>query len=406
MTFFVVSCLGLVLVSGLFYLFPRIGQRTVEEDLSRSNRALFKRRAAELATEENAALEQDARLRLLEDEQQAQAPSKAAERGAMPLWWLLPFVALFSTVTYYQLGSAPDVVITQQLQSVDDSMEPATMQALMADIEDRAGQRPDNLYYSALLGRYYMGLEEYSRASAIYGELAEQAPEDAQALAYAAQAEFLAAGRVLDERSQMLAEQALAVNPHQRTALGLLGMASFERGQYRAAIGYWQRLLAVEPPDSESASMIQGVITLAEARLNGSDAVAEAPAATTEPGGPVGEESAVLGVSVRVQLPDGASLAPSDTVFVLARAPQSASRMPIAVQRLTGQALPATLRLDDRHSMAGQKISTTETVMVLVQVSPSGQPGEANASWLGQAGPVAPSIDGEVIDITLRPSAG
>ena len=67
--------------------------------------------------------------------------------------------------------------------------------------------------------------------------------------------------------------------------------------------------------------------------------------------------------------------------------------MPIAVQRLTGAQLPVTLRLDDSNSMAGQKLSAASSVIVAVQVSRSGRPGEANARWLGQAGPVAPSVD-------------
>ena len=43
--------------------------------------------------------------------------------------------------------------------------------------------------------------------------------------------------------------------------------------------------------------------------------------------------------------------------------------------------------------------------MVLVQVSPEGRPGEASATWLGQAGPLAPSLDGETLDIVLTPKS-
>jgi cytochrome c-type biogenesis protein CcmH len=76
--------------------------------------------------------------------------------------------------------------------------------------------------------------------------------------------------------------------------------------------------------------------------------------------------------------------------------------MPIAVQRLQGSQLPITLRLDDSNSMAGQKLSETESIVVIVQVSPDGRPGEAGASWLGQAGPLAPTMETEALDIVLR----
>jgi cytochrome c-type biogenesis protein CcmH len=65
--------------------------------------------------------------------------------------------------------------------------------------------------------------------------------------------------------------------------------------------------------------------------------------------------------------------------------------------------LPLTLRLDDSNSMAGQKLSAAESVVVVVQVSPDGTPGEASATWLGQLGPLAPSTDTEARDIVLSP---
>jgi cytochrome c-type biogenesis protein CcmH len=113
--------------------------------------------------------------------------------------------------------------------------------------------------------------------------------------------------------------------------------------------------------------------------------------------------AAGAGVTVRVALPEGAQVAPSDTVFVLARNAASDSRMPIAVQRLQAAQLPVTLRLDDSNSMAGQKLSDTESVLVIVQVSPDGRPGEAAATWLGQAGPLAPSAELEPLEILLQP---
>lgn len=395
MTVLILACVGLVLVSGLFYLFPRQRPGGADEDLARANLEWFRLRQAELEEEGADALREDARLRLLEDEQQGTLPATASDASRpFPLWLLLPLVAVASSGIYYRLGAAPDVLISRQLQGLDDSSTPQQMEQLMQAIEQRAGKRPDNLHYSALLGRHYMGQQDYARAATTYGRLAEAAPEDAQALAYAAQAEYLAAGRQLSDGARMKAEQALAVNPHQRTALGLLGMASFEQQKYRAAIEYWQRLLAMEPPDSDSARMIAGVIERARQQL-GEASPQPAAASVADSGSP--------GVTVRVTLPRDGALNPSDTVFVLARNAASDSRMPIAVRRLPASQLPVTLRLDDSNSMAGQKLSETESVVVVVQVSPQGRPGEANATWLGQGGPLSPSLDEAPVDIVLTP---
>jgi cytochrome c-type biogenesis protein CcmH len=392
------ACGALLVFSALFYLKPS-GRRdgAADADLARANLEWFKLRQQELAEEGNDSLAADAQLRLLEDEQDIQSPTEAQPAsGKFPAWVLVPVVAVFSIGMYFQLGAAPDVLIARQLQSLDENSTPEQMQALMVAIEQRAEQRPQNLHYVAMLGRYYMGLQDYSRAASAYDELTESAPEDAAALAYAAQARYLAAGRQLDDSARMRAEQALAIDPHQRTALGLLGMASYEQGQYRVAIEYWQRLVAMEPPGSETERMISGVIASAREKLGENpEPVPDSTAAVAAAG---------VGVTVSVSLPEGAKVSPGDTVFVLARNAASDSRMPIAVQRLRGADLPLTLRLDDSNSMAGQKLSEVESVLVLVQVSPDGRPGEANASWLGQAGPLAPTEAGEAVSITLAPS--
>jgi cytochrome c-type biogenesis protein CcmH len=136
---------------------------------------------------------------------------------------------------------------------------------------------------------------------------------------------------------------------------------------------------------------------LVEADPDASDsfAVAAPQAAGTDSG---------AGVTVRVSAPADAAIGPADTVFVLARSAASGSRMPIAVQRLTGAQLPVTVRLDDSNSMAGQKLSQTPSVIVAVQVSPDGRPGDDNAHWLGQVGPLAPTADTAPLDIILRPN--
>jgi cytochrome c-type biogenesis protein CcmH len=408
LTLFILACAGLVLLSGLFYLMPSRRSGGADADLERANVEWYRLRQQELASEGADALQDDARLRLLEDEQQARAAAPVPERQSFPVWLLLPLVAVMSSGFYYMLGGAPDVMISQQLQSLDDESTPEQMQALMDAVEARSAQRPENLDYVALLGRYYMGREDYSRAARTYASLAREVPEDAYALASAAQAEYLAAGRQLSSQARLRAEQALAIDPHQRTALGLLGMASFEQQQYRAAMDYWQRLLAVETPGSESARMITGVIDMARQRLVDAGEIPPdaAPAVAQVEAGAAGDSAAsTSGVTVEVSLPAGASVAATDTVFVLARNAASDSRMPIAVQRLQAGQLPVTLRLDDSNSMAGQKLSATESVLVVVQVSPTGTPGEANATWLGQAGPLAPSADLAPQQILLQPKS-
>jgi cytochrome c-type biogenesis protein CcmH len=395
-TEFYLAAAGLLLLAALFVVFPRWfsrGERHLNE--RGANLDWYATREAELAGEaESAALLEEARLRLLEDEVDGLTEPGDGQQSWRP-WWLLPPLAALAALLYVQLGGMPDVLITRDLQSLGESSTEEDYRAVLMDVEQRARQRPGNLHYQAMLGRYYMDEGDYGRARDLYLALVDSAPEDAMAHALAAQAAYLAAGRVLDDRSQVLAEQALALDPHQPTALGLLGMVAFENRQYRAAIDYWRRLLAREPPGSQTAQMIGGVIARAEAALGEAPPAATGESAVPAAGG--------VGVAVRVELAEGTSAGPDDTVFVFARDPASGSRMPIAVKRLRVADLPVSLYLDDAASMAGQKISALENVLVLARISPRGQPGEEFASHQGQLGPVTPTAQAAERTLVLEP---
>ena len=273
-----------------------------------------------------------------------------------------------------------------------------------------------------MLGNFYMEEGDYQRASELYRGLAARAPNDAGAAARAAQAGFLAAGRRLSTEDQLLAERALSIDPHQRTALGLLGMVSYEQGEYAAAVTYWRRLLVMENPESPAAEMIRGVIARAEAAIGGDPAavpphagtgeanIAAAPGAATPgvatpgvamPGTDTTAKAA--GVTVRLELAQGARAAPGDTVFVFARNPALNTRMPVAARRLTAGQLPVTLRLDDASSMAGQKISELAQVDVVARVSPTGQPGEQHATLQASLSALPPGSGEQVHTLVLRP---
>jgi len=371
--------------------------------LSEFNFEWYRQRRAELAGEGAEGLRKDIELRLLEDEQQS------VERPAQPLqqrfasWLMLPLVAVAATALYLHLGASPDVVISAQLEQLNENTPAGEVRSLIDSVESRSAQRPENLQYQALLGQLYMRENNYGEASRVFRDVARDAPGDARALAYAAQAEYMAAGQVLNDDARLLAEQALAANPHDRTALGLLGMASFRQQKYRAAIEYWQRLLTTETPGSESAQMIAGVIEQARTNLSAEIAAKDGGRETGSTPTPAVEP---IGVTVLVTMPEAASVNAGDTVFVLARASGVSSRMPIAVQRFSAADLPLSVRLDDSNSMAGQKLSSQVAVDIIVQISPDGRPGEANATWLGRAGPVSLADQDGPIEVVLEPRAG
>ncbi|MEM8662343.1 MAG: c-type cytochrome biogenesis protein CcmI, partial [Pseudomonadota bacterium] len=216
MTLFVIAALVLICLSALFFVWPFRRKADQEQDYQQANLEWYQQRRREIAEEGADALAEDAQLRLLEDAQQSANTPTSVKRN-FPSWALLPIVAVLSAGLYYWLGAAPDVMISRQLAALEADSSPLQIQRLMSAIESRSQQRPDNLEYLNLLGRYYMGQEAYQEAADAYGQMVAALPEDAYALALAAQATYMAAGRDLDANTRLLAEQSLAIDPHQRT---------------------------------------------------------------------------------------------------------------------------------------------------------------------------------------------
>ena len=347
----------------------------------------------------NETLRAEARLRLLEDTLPDARPATAADSsaaglGRVALLALGAVLLLLSAAIYRHTGALEDVLIHRDLARLKPGDGAPARARLMERIAARSAAREDNLQYLDLLGQLHMADENYRAASAHFARLAARAPQDPRAQAMAAQAQFLAAGRVLDDRARLLAERALAVDPRQRTALGLLGMAAFEAGSYRAAASYWERLQAQETPASPAYKMLGDVLALARQR-GGLAAPADQAAPLDKTA--VGAHSA--GISVSLAFAEGVAAEPGATVFVFARPASARGGMPIAVRRLSAGDLPLTLRLSDADSMAGQLLSAAGAVRVSAQLSVNGQPGLANARLSGAAGPVA--VGGAEASVTI-----
>lgn len=403
MTGFLLAALTLFFIALGLLAWRRDGPRDADRD--DPNLHWYRQRARELskggcdgAEQGNETLREEARLRLLEDAPldvpldatPAAAADSSAVAGRVPLLALGAVLLLLSGAIYRHTGALEDVLIHRDLVSLKPGDDALARARLMERIAARSAVREDNLQYLDLLGQLHMADEHYRAASEYFARLAERAPQDPRAQAMAAQAQFLAAGRVLDDRARLLAERALAVDPRQRTALGLLGMASFEAGSYRAAAAYWERLQAQETRGSSAYEMLGEVLALARQRGGLAAPVDEAAPvdrAALADKAPSGGDSA--GISVSLAFADGVAAEPGATVFVFARPAAARGGMPIAVRRLSAGDLPLTLRLSDADSMAGQLLSAAGAVRVSAQLSTNGQPGRANARLSGAAGPVA-----------------
>ncbi len=387
--FYAAMSLLTVLAIGLL-LVPRWQQRRWQGESNLDWLALRQGELSDVVGEDRQALSRDAELRILDESSGAESEQVLPNGGTFAggrrgVLLLIAVVVIAPILLYFNLGAIEDVRIADALEGMQDA-SPAEVQRLLSDIEERSAAKPGNVEYLSLLGEYYTAQNAHVRALEIYEQLLLEFPESAELLARAAQAEYLKGERQLTDRARRRAEAALAINPEQRSALGTLGMAAFEAGQYARALQYWEQLLAFEAPGTPGYQMLTTII--AEARTRGG--LADAPAVLAIEA----EPSLSVGVTVTVAMPEGVTA--QGTVFVIARPSGGAQRMPTAAVRRSASELPFSVRLDDTSSMAGQKISALSLIDVEVQLSETGQPGRANASWLANAANIEPTEDAKI----------
>ena len=362
--FFWVFSSALILLAAAFIVFlPRWWQRRAVPESNADWLRLRRRELADSAPE----LLEEAALRVMEDgltpgTVETTLPARYAL--ARPVGGVLALAALVALL-YVKLGSLEDVSISTALEGLEGA-SPGEISALIERIQRRAEQRPDNADYSLLLGEYHLSANEPIRALVYFDRLIAAGATSPDILGKAAQAEFLSADRELSNRARSRAEQALAMDPMAPAALATLGMAAFELADFAAAVRYWETLRSLEPEGSPGYQMLSQVIERARSELQESGIAPDIS----------------VGLKVEVSLTDTVVVNEGATVYVFARPALQQGGMPIAVVRQAVTAWPLTVTLEDRHSMAGQKLSSFTAVSVEVQISANGQPGRENSvAW-------------------------
>ena len=325
---------------------------------------------------------QELERRLLEDMSAGDAPAAAPAAPRAPrlagiaVGLALPLLAVG---LYLQLGNPK--AITEAGRAPAESphagggMDPQQMQAMVEALAARLEQNPRDLEGWAMLARSYTALGRYQEAARAWGKVNELLPDNADVLADYADVLAMAQGRRLAGAPVNLIEQALKANPNHPKSLALAGSAAFEARDYAKAVAYWERLLGVLQPGSESYRSVSGGIAEAKALAGGATpqaARAAAQSASAQKAAPAAGGGP--GVSGKVTLGAGlkGKAAPGDTLFVFARAAQG-PKMPVAIARLQVKEFPVSFTLDDSSAMSpAMKLSSLPEVVVGARISKSG----------------------------------
>ena len=282
--------------------------------------------------------------------------------------------------------------------------------SMIDNLARKVRERPDDARGWELLARSMVSLGRFDEAVEAYAHLNKIAPNDPQILADYADALGMTQGRVLRGKPRELAEQALAVDPRHPKALALAGTAAMDASDWGAAMGYWQRLAAVVPPDSPDVGQLRAIMDEVRARAGpgykfpaptqvAQAGSGKAPAPSSGPAptsGPAAAPSAASAISGSVSIaPDIAKkMNGSEHLFVFARA-EGGPRMPLAIVRLRADALPYQFSLDDSQAMApGMNISSAQAVRIEARISRSGEAKAQPGDLVGTSDVVKPGTRG------------
>ena len=368
--------------------------------------------AGQLSTEELEAARAEVESTLLEDvavvsEGLAQNSQKTSATN-----WSVAVIAagvpIVAGLLYLTLGmpraflhGADAQVAVPQGHPQLESERPASVEELVAKVEQRLQQNPNDAQGWEILANTYMALKRYADAAnalakhmALVGEQPELLVRRADALAMSREGE-------LAGEPEKLLHRALELDSNHPTGLWLSGIAAARRGDAAAALKFLRKAQPLFADKPESAAALRQQIAEAEKSLG----ITEAPAQSEQATPKVTTVQAPMSVVVKVSLDKslGQQVSADDTVFILARA-VNGPRMPLAVARKTVKDLPVEVRLDDSMAMMPKmKLSNFKTVELIARVSKSGNAIAQSGDLVGKNGPLSlPIAEPVAISISQR----
>jgi cytochrome c-type biogenesis protein CcmH len=253
--------------------------------------------------------------------------------------------------------------------------------AMIDKLSQRLKESPSDAEGWAMLARSYAVIGRHTDALPAYEKAVALRPEDASLLADHADALAVANKHELTGEPLAMINKALKIDPDNLKALSLAGTAAFNRKDYAGAVRHWEHIAAVAPAGSSYLPQVEA--NLAEARELGKLPPPAAPAASAAPvraSGAVAVPGSTVSGTVTLAAALRDRVAPTDTVFVFARAAEG-PRMPLAILRKQVKDLPLDFKLDDSQAMSpAMRLSSYSKVVVGARVSKSGnampQPGD------------------------------
>ncbi|HRM70666.1 MAG TPA: c-type cytochrome biogenesis protein CcmI [Thauera phenylacetica] len=328
--------------------------------------------------------------RALEEAEVAAEVADSADRRPNKAWALATGLTIpaLAVGTYLMIGE-PAALDPKNVEGQQGFTEEQVTE-MVGSLEKHLVDNPDNAEGWAMLARTYMVLKDFPKAAAAYERLDKLVPNNADVLSDWADVVAATTGKVAGE-SEALVLRALEAEPKHPKALALAGTAAYQRDDFAAAAGYWERILAQIPPGDDVARGVRASIDEARAKAGMAPLAADQGSAAPAPASP-------LKVAGRLQV-DGAlagQVAPEDAVFVFVRG--EAGGPPLAALRFKGGELPVSFDFDGAMLMMGDG-PVPERVVIAARVSKGGDATARAGDLEGASAPVAPDAEGVTVTI-------
>ncbi len=406
MTTFIMIATAMVVVALAFIGLPLIRGRSQAGAAQRPamNLEIYRDQFAELeadhargAVSEAQYAENRAELeRRVLEEGTAGREQAAAARGKAGLWTAIVVagaVPVVAALLYLRWGDPDAFSPLGRAQTAQNDahggLSPDEMGIAVEKLAARLKDDPSNLDGWLTLARSYYSMGRFDDAAKAFDHVVKAVPGEADVLADYADALAMAQGRNIAGRPMELVKEALKANPTQWKALAMAGTDAFNRKDYKAAVDFWERLRATQPPESPIAQQL--LASIQEARQLGGITTPPPAAAPVGPAPAAKAPGTLATVSGSVDLAPEvkAKASPNDAVFIFAR-PAEGSRMPVLLTQAKVKDLPLKFTLDDSMAMTPESsLSNFEKVIVGARVSKSGAPMPQPGDLEGLSAPVA-----------------
>lgn len=193
--------------------------------------------------------------RLTESTVAAQAPRRLWYATLAAFFVLVPGVAGGLYLMHFTPPPAdPFEIVTP------DRVTPQQILDMVARLERRLEENPDDARGWARLGRSYAVLGKEEDAEKAYSKAYRLAPDDREIIAEFAWLLYQRDPGYTGEPVRSLYTRLNQLEPDNLEALWFLGLAAHQKRDLRTALGYWERLHKVLPPDSPAAKDLETVI--------------------------------------------------------------------------------------------------------------------------------------------------